>query len=290
MASEVIGGQAVIEGVMMMNGSRQAIAVRDPKGKIVVKKNRVRMPKSRIAKLPGVRGVVNLFFMMIIGLKALNYSADVSLGEEEESFSSFQVGLLMMFSILFALALFKFLPLLITKYFVSKISFLSVNNFIPNILDGVLKIGIFIFYIWLITFSGETRRVFEYHGAEHKVIRCKEAGQALTVNNVRGFSCFHPRCGTAFVFGVFMISIFVFSLIPFNSTTLWENFALRLMLLPVVMGISYEALRLSGKNEGSVFFRGITAPGLWMQRLTTREPTDKQLEVSIAALKGALEK
>jgi uncharacterized protein YqhQ len=284
--ADVIGGQAVIEGVMMLDGDRQAIAVRNPEGKIVVKKDKVRFPANKVANLPFVRGVVRLFYMMLIGIRALDYSVKIAEPEEEEM-GKFGSALLLIFSFVFALALFKFLPLLVTKYLVSKIGFLSVNNFVPNVVDGILKVGIFVSYVWIISLFAETRRVFEYHGAEHKTIRCLEAGEKLTVKNVKKYSPYHPRCGTAFVFGVFLISIFVFSLIPFFETTIWENFALRVLLLPVVAGISFEVLRFSSKNEKNIFFRIITAPGLWMQRLTAFEPDDKQIEVGIRALKAA---
>jgi uncharacterized protein YqhQ len=290
MADEIVGGQALIEGVMMLDGKKQGIAVRGNDGKIVKKKDEVDFPDNWFVKLPFVRGFVKLLFMMIVGIKALNFSASVVDDDTEES-GNFGMGVALFVGIFFALALFKFLPLLITTYFVNRVGFLSANNFIPNVIDGVLKVGIFVLYLWMIGLSSEIKRTFAYHGAEHKVIRCFEGKKALTVKNAREFSRFHPRCGTAFIFGVFLISVFVFSLIPFGEVSFWTNFGLRILLLPIVMGISYEVLRLSGKNEGgSVFFRIITAPGLWFQRFTTFEPDNKQLEVGIAALKEALKK
>lgn len=138
--------------------------------------------------------------------------------------------------------------------------------------------------------SKDTKRLFEYHGSEHKTIRCQEAKEKLTIKNVKKFSRFHPRCGTSFVFGVFIISILVYTVIPFNEVTFWQNLLFRILLLPVIMGISYEALKILGRNEKNVFFKALTAPGLWMQRLTTREPKDDQIEVAIKALQAANKK
>lgn len=288
MTNEIIGGQAVSEGVMMINGKNKAIAVRNPKGEIVVKKGELRTFKSKILKWPFIRGVFNLIYMMVVGIKALNYSTSVAYDDvEEEDFSGYKLVLFMMISVAFALALFKFLPLLLTKYIVSNIGFLQESNILPNILDGILKISIFIFYIYLMTLSKNTKRIFEYHGAEHKVVRCREAKKELTVENVKPMSRLHPRCGTAFIFGVFLISIVVYNIIPFNDTTFFQNFILRLLLLPVIMGISYEVLRISGKTE-NIFFKIITAPGLWMQKLTTIEPDEKQIEVAIKSMKAVL--
>lgn len=288
MANEIIGGQAVTEGVMMLNKEKQAIAVRNPKGEIIIKKSTLKLPKSKIAKLPLVRGVVNLFYMMAIGMKALNYSTSIAFDEKEEDMSGWKMLVFLFVSLAFALAIFKFVPLLITKFLTSKIAFLSVSNILPNILDGIIKISIFILYVYIIGLFDSTKTIFEYHGAEHKTVRCVEAKKELTVKNVRTCSRLHPRCGTAFIFGVFLISILIYTIIPFNSTTILQNFGLRILLLPLVAGIAYEVLRLSGKNENSIFFKAITAPGLWMQNLTTKEPTDKQLEVAIESMKAVL--
>ncbi|MDA3837101.1 MAG: DUF1385 domain-containing protein [Nanoarchaeota archaeon] len=285
---EIIGGQAVMEGVMMLNGNKQAIAVRNPKGKIVVKKGTIRSPKSVIFKTPLIRGFFKLMYMMIIGIRAMTYSTSIAIEEEEEKIEGWGMVGFMFLSVAFALLLFKFLPLLITKFFVSKIDFLSNSNIWPNVVDGVIKILIMILYIYLISLAKDTKRVFEYHGAEHKVVRCNEAKEKLTVKNARKFSRYHPRCGTAFIFGALMISILIYTVIPFNSTTFWQNLGLRILLLPLVMGVSYEVLRLSGKNENNIFFKAITAPGMWMQRLTTKEPDSKQLEVAIRSLKATL--
>ena len=138
------------------------------------------------------------------------------------------------------------------------------------------------------TLSQETKKLFEYHGAEHKTIRCQESKEKLTPKNAKKYSRFHPRCGTSFIFGTLLISIFVYTIIPFNDVTFWENLLYRILLLPVIMGISYEILRISGKNENNWFFKIITAPGLWMQRLTTKEPNEKQLEVAIKSLEGVM--
>ncbi len=288
MVEKLIGGQAVMEGVMMLNGKKQAIAVRNPEGKIIIKKGEINPPQSKITNLPFIRGVIKLIYMMVIGIRALNYSTSIAVDEKEEEFTGWSMILFMFFSIAFALFLFKFLPLLATKFLVSKIIYLQTQNFLPNLIDGIIKISIFILYIYLMTLSQETKKLFEYHGAEHKTIRCQESKEKLTPKNAKKYSRFHPRCGTSFIFGTLLISIFVYTIIPFNDVTFWENLLYRILLLPVIMGISYEILRISGKNENNWFFKIITAPGLWMQRLTTKEPNEKQLEVAIKSLEGVM--
>lgn len=287
MAQEIIGGQAIVEGVMMLNGKKQGIAVRNPEDRIITKKSKINPPTSRFAKLPFIRGVVQLIYMMVVGMRAINYSTSVALDEKEEDFSGLKAAMFIFVSFIFAMLLFKFLPLLAAKGIVSLFPRLSTINVIPNIIDGIIKISIFILYIYLMGQSKETKRIFEYHGAEHKTVRCKEKGLRLTIKNVKKQSRFHPRCGTAFIMGVLIISILVYTIIPFNLN-FFANFGLRILLLPVIMGISYEILRLSGKNEKNVFFKIITAPGLWMQKMTTKEPNEKQMEVGIASLKAAL--
>ena len=290
MSSEVIGGQALMEGVMMLNGKKQGIAVRNPKGKIITKKSLLSPPSSKITRLPFIRGIITLIYTMIIGIRALNFSTSIALEQEEEDFSGWKAFLFMLLSFAFAIFIFKFVPLLVTKYIVAKMLILQKINIIPNIIDGILKISIFILYLYLISLSKETKRLFQYHGAEHKTVRCQEAKKRLTVKNVKTFSRFHPRCGTSFIFGVFVISILVYTIIPFSSTTFWENLLFRILLLPVIMGISYEALKFLGKNEKNFFFKALTAPGMWMQRMTTREPNDDQIKVGIMAMKKSMEK
>lgn len=290
MKSEIVGGQAVMEGVMMLNGKKQGIAVRNPKGKIVIKKNILNPPKCKLAKIPFVRGAVQLIYTMIIGMRALNFSTSIALNEKEEDFSGLSALLFMLFSFAFAIFIFKFIPLLVTKYIVSNFTILQNSTILPNIIDGVLKISIFILYIYLMGLSKETKKMFEYHGAEHKTVRCREARKKLTVENVKKFSRFHPRCGTSFIFGVFIISILVYTIIPFNQVTFWQNLFFRVLLLPLIMGISYEALKFLGNNEKNIFFKALTAPGLWMQRLTTREPNEKQIEVGIKAMQAVVKK
>jgi uncharacterized protein YqhQ len=290
MSKEIIGGQALMEGVMMINKKNQGIAVRNPKGKIIIKNGKLNPPSSKITKLPLMRGFINMVYTMRIGYKALNYSSSIATGETEEDMSGLKTFIMLMISLCFAIAIFKFVPLLVTKLIVNQILYLQIANFLPNLIDGTLKISIFILYVYLMSLSKETKRVFEYHGAEHKTVRCQEAKKQLTVKNVKKFSRLHPRCGTAFLFGVFMISILVYTIIPFNSVSFFKNLFFRILLLPLIAGISYEVLKLSGKNEENLFFKIITAPGLWMQKITTKEPDEKQIEVAIAALKAAMKK
>lgn len=286
MSQEIIGGQAIVEGVMMLNGKKQGIAVRNPEDKIIIKKSKINPPNSKFAKLPFIRGIFQLIYMMIVGMKAINYSTSIALNEKEEDFSGIKVVLFILTSFIFAILLFKFLPLLAAKGITSLFPKLLNTNIIPNLIAGIIKISIFILYIYLMGLSKETRRIFEYHGAEHKTVKCRENKLPLTIKNVKKQSRFHPRCGTAFIMGVLIISILVYTIIPFNIN-FFANFGLRVLLLPVIMGISYEILRISGKNEKNIFFKIITAPGLWMQRMTTKEPNDKQIEVGIASLKAA---
>lgn len=274
----------------MLNGDQKGTAVRTPNGKIITRKEKIKLPKSRFSKLPFVRGVVKLGKMMVIGIKELNYSTNIQLkeGEEKEELSTSMIVISLILSFGLAIFLFKFAPLLITTFLTNKIVFLQMNNFLPNLLDGIIKTSIFVSYIYLISLAKDVRTVFEYHGSEHKTINCLERKLPLTVKNVKKCSRFHRRCGTSFVFGVFLISVFVYSLIPFNTTSFFVNFGLRILLLPVIAGISFEVLRLSGKNENNLFFKVVTAPGLWLQRLTTREPSEKQIEVAIKALKQVI--
>jgi len=279
-----IGGQAVIEGVMMRNKDKLAVAVRDPKGNIVVKKERF-VPLTKRNKLFGlffVRGVFNLIDMLIIGIKTLNYSANISVGEKEEKLKWWHLALSLVGAIGFALFLFKFLPLLITQ---KTSGFIQLNRASFNILDGVIKMLFFVVYIYLISMFKDVKRVFQYHGAEHKAVYCYEAKEKLNVKNCKKYSTKHPRCGTSFVFLVFVISVFVYSLLP-KDITFFVNLGYRILLLPVIAGISYEVLKLAGKYKDKLLFRVIDAPGIWLQRITTKEPDDSQLEVAIKALES----
>lgn len=284
-----IGGQAVIEGVLMRAPRSMAIAVRRPDGEIVVKRDRVTPLSERfpLVKLPLVRGAVALFSSLVIGIKALNFSANEALaeGEKKEEISSLAMGGTMAVALLFGILLFFILPLYLTKLLVPVI---GDSNLVFNLVDGVIRVMVFLLYIYSISRMRDIQRVFQYHGAEHKSIFAFEAGQPLTVENVRRFSRLHPRCGTSFLLIVMLVSILIFSLIP----KLWPFYmkaGARIVLLPLIAGVSYELLKWSAKHDTSPLVRFLIAPGLALQRLTTREPDDDQVEVAIRSMEEALE-
>jgi len=284
-----IGGQAVIEGVLMRAPRSMAIAVRRPDGEIIVKRETV-VPLSErfpLLKLPLVRGAVALFTSLIIGMQALSFSANeaISEGEEKEEMSSLAMGGTIAVALLFGIMLFFILPLFLTKLLVP---YIGDSNIVFNLVDGLIRVIVFLIYVYSISRMSDIQRVFQYHGAEHKSIFAFEAGIALTVENVKQFSRLHPRCGTSFLLIVMLVSIVVFSLIP----KLWPFYlkaGSRIVLLPVIAGLSYELLKLSAKHEKSRLVRLLIAPGLALQRLTTREPDDGQIEVAIRSLDEALD-
>lgn len=294
-----IGGQALIEGVMMRGKDKIAIAVRKPDGEIEIKMDKVsKLEKLKIAKIPFVRGVVNLIGSMIVGVRALTYSADFYMEEEEkEADSKFEERLskifgkhtddvLMAFSIitafLFAMLLFGVLPTLV----VSLLKKVIVSQVALSLIEGLMKIVFFMTYILVISRLNDIKRVFQYHGAEHKTIRCYESGEPVTVENARKYTTLHPRCGTSFIFFVLIISIILFSFISWSSIVM--RLLIKLLLLPVVAGVSYEVLKIAGKSDNALV-RAISKPGMMMQNLTTAEPDDSQLEVAIAAFNAVLE-
>ena len=286
-----IGGQAVIEGVMMRAPRSIAIAVRRPSGEIIVKGDEI-VPLSErypAVKLPVVRGAVALFQSLIVGIKALNFSANEAMveeGAEKEELSSWAMAGTMAVAFGFGILLFFVLPLYATKL-LTQTAIISDNNIIFNLVDGVIRVAVFLLYIWIISRMNDIQRVFQYHGAEHKSIFAFEAGEELTVANVRKYSCLHPRCGTSFLLIVMLVSIVIFSLIP----KLWPFYmkaGARVLFLPLIAGVSYELLKWSAKNDSSPLVKMVIAPGLALQRLTTREPDDSQLEVAIRSMEEAL--
>lgn len=291
-----IGGQAILEGVMMRAPRAMAIAVRRPSGEIVVKREQMPPLSERypIVKLPILRGAVALFTSLVLGIKALNFSANEAIEEEtdeesgetkKEELTSWALAGTMAVAFGFGIALFFFLPLYLTKRLVPII---GDHNVIFNLVDGVIRVIIFLIYIWSIARMNDIQRVFQYHGAEHKTIFAFEAGAELTVERVKTFSRLHPRCGTSFLLIVMLVSIGVFSLIP--KTWLFEYKALsRVVLLPLIAGISYEFLKWSAKNDQHPLVKLVITPGLALQRLTTREPDDDQIEVAIRSVKEALD-
>ncbi len=283
----MIGGQAVMEGVLMRSRHHLATAVRRPDGTISVRHRRERgfAERTGIHKVPFLRGAVVLFETMIIGLRELNWSANEALGEEEEKLSAWELGLTLVFSIVLALVIFKLLPLFLASVITKSA---SGGNWTLNLLDGGIKFLIFVGYIVAIGQMKDVRRLFQYHGAEHKSVNCYEAGKPLTPKEAAKFTKRQPRCGTTFVVYVFFLSIFVYLLIPFGAS-FWTKYLLRILLLPVIAGIVYEWTRLSGRcYKRSALVRAISAPGMLVQDLTTREPDEGQLAVGIKALQKVL--
>jgi len=287
---QTIGGQAVLEGVMMRSPAHWALAVRKPNGEIAEHTTSISSPmaRHRVFRLPVIRGVVALGESLAIGFRALaisaNYAAqDADADEKEEVETQLSRGAIFFafaIAIGFAIALFKVTPALITTWLPIETDGLFV------IVEGLIRVTIFILYILVISLLPDLRRVFQYHGAEHKAINALEAGGELTPENVQRFSLIHPRCGTAFLLWVMVIAIFVFAFIGQPS---WPwLIASRILLLPVIAGLAYEVIRFAGKHTDNRLLMGMLAPGLWLQRLTTREPSLEQLEVSIRALREVL--
>ncbi len=309
-----IGGQAVIEGVMMRGPHKTAIAVRKPDGEIIIdeKENK---KKSNISKIPLLRGVVSFFSSMIIGVQALMFSAQFADLEEDEKeknnkkpkkdskkktvetksnknlekatdkndMPEWALYLSVFISLIISVALFIVLPNVIANFVVES---KEENAILYNFVESTIKILIFLGYILLISKMKDIQRVFEYHGAEHKSIFCYENGEELTVQNVKKYSRFHPRCGTSFLLFVIIISILVFSLIGVYENSV-INIGIRLLFLPLVAGISYEIIKFAGRSKNK-FVTWLNAPGKWLQKFTTREPDDSQIEVAIASLKAVI--
>ncbi len=282
-----IGGQAVIEGVMMKGRKGWTVAVRGPKGEIHVKREELKeLPK--VFRLPLVRGFISLFHAMFIGVKAIEFSANKAYEEEEgKNLSPLAIGLTIAFSVLFGVALFILLPLYATKLLGMIFTSVSKSSVMFNFVDGIIRVFIFLLYVISIGMWKEMRRIFEYHGAEHKVIHAYEDGKDLTFKNIKDHSPLHPRCGTSFLLIVMVISIFTFSFIP-QAWPFIYKFLSRLILIPLIAGLSYEFLRLSAKMEHNIIMHALIQPGLLLQRLTTREPDEAQIEVAVKALQEVL--
>jgi len=286
----MVGGQAVLEGVMMRSPSSWAVAVRRPDGGIerVVRDIASPMQRRWIWRLPVVRGVIALGESLAIGFRALAISANVASREEDEhgeiqsEISRTTIVISFVISIGFALALFKVGPALLTDW----IGIGGTGQFV--VVEGLIRVGILVGYIALMGFLPDLRRVFQYHAAEHKAINALEAGEELTPETVQRHSLIHPRCGTAFLLWVMVIGVFVFALVGRPS---WPwLIGSRILLLPVIAGLAYELIRFAGKHPNNRALRIALAPGLWLQRLTTRQPTLDQIEVSIRALQEVLER
>jgi len=300
----LVGGQAVIEGVMMRSPKGYSVAVRRPDGSMGVIKDVLQTAgeKWRVFKLPVLRGVGVLGQALILGIKALRFSAEEAMAAEEgkagsentakpaagnaakpSPISSWLIAGNLIVALAINIGIFIVLPLFLTRYLQTNLGFQSQLLF--NAIDGVFRVGMFVGFLFVIARMNDMNRVFQYHGAEHKTVFNFEARETVDVNHARKFSTFHPRCGTSFLMVVGVVSIIVFSLFHFDSMT--GKLLSRIALLPLISGISYEVIRYSAKHPGSLL-RWITLPGLLLQRITTKEPDDRQLETAIKALEEAL--
>lgn len=281
------GGQAVIEGVMMRGRKQMAVAVRAPNGEIVIHEEPLTAAiyRKKWGQWPFIRGLGMLWDALGLGMRALMWSADVAIqeeGQEEVKFSGPVAWTTIAVSLAFAVGLFFLLPTAAGKWLTP----MGASGLAASIIEGVIRLGIFLLYLWGIGFMPDIRRVFAYHGAEHKTINAYEAGAVLTAESVAKFSTAHTRCGTGFLLSVMVVSIFVFA--PFHFDNLFLRLASRIVLIPVVAGISYELLRFNANHQQWAWVRALTAPGLGLQKLTTREPEPAMLECAIAALKPVL--
>jgi len=288
----LVGGQAVMEGVMMRAPHSYCVAVRHSSGAIVTDQVAVSKVSEKYPafQYPVLRGMGALGQAMVLGIKALRYSANVAASKEpsagkREEIPPWVMGLNLAFSLAFFIFLYKFVPLYLTTYLEKWFPAVE-GRILFNLTDGVIRLLLFLGFLYAISRWKEIRRVFQYHGAEHKVVANFESGLEVSVNNARMFSSFHPRCGTSFLLVVMVVAILVYALIPFEG--FWAKFALRILLLPLIAGVSYEMIRLAAKNRGS-WLAVLTRPGLWLQRITTQPPDDQQLEVAVRALEGAME-
>ncbi|MFC1906121.1 DUF1385 domain-containing protein [Chloroflexota bacterium] len=279
------GGQAVLEGVMMRGQKHYAIAVRQENKEITtVTKSLANVYSGRVRKIPLIRGIVALVETLIIGVRSLIYSADVFMGEEEIKGKSSLLWLSLLFGIALAIGLFVAIPLLITRFAVDPFITSSV---LSNVANGLIRLVIIIAYMWLIGYMKDIRRVFAYHGAEHKTINAYEDGSALELNEVKKYSTAHPRCGTSFLLVVLVLAVVVYM---FIGRPVWYlRFAYQLALLPAIAAVSYEIIRLSARCYKNHIVKVLLLPGMFIQKLTTREPDDEQIEVGIAALQIVLD-
>lgn len=278
-----VGGQAVIEGVMMRGRDKVAVAVRLPNGEISVDVRPVSSIRDKypLLKKPLLRGVIALFESLYDGMKALAYSAQMS-GEEDEQMTGGEMALTIASSVLLAVGLFIVIPTWSMRFLHS----LTDDPMLLNLAEGCLRMAIFLLYIGSISAMKDIQRVFQYHGAEHKTIYAYEAGLPLTPENAQQFTTLHPRCGTNFLMIVMLISMFIFTFLGWPN--LWERIASRVLLMPVIAGVSYELIRFAGAHADNRLVHCAILPGLLLQKLTTRQPDASQLEVAIASLKAVL--
>lgn len=292
-----LGGQAVIEGVMMRGPKCYSVAVRRPDRKIEVKLEKYQpvSEKYAVCKVPFIRGIVNFAESLAVGMKTLSYSSSFYEEDEvetkadqviknvfKEKAEGVMIGLTMLVSVILAVALFMMLPAGIAEFIGKWVE----NRIVLSMIEGVIRLLIFVLYVLLISQMEDIKRVFMYHGAEHKTINCYEAGEELTPDNVAKHSRYHKRCGTSFLFIVMVVSIFVFMFI--HAEQMWLRFLLRLLLIPVVAGISYEFIRLAGRTDNAVM-NVLSKPGMWIQQLTTKNPDEEMIQVAIISVETVLQ-
>ena len=289
----LVGGQAVLEGVMMRSPHAWAIAVRKPSGEIGTHSENLDRPseKHKWMGWPIVRGVITLGHAMTLGFRALRFSANVALDQippdeqgKKLEISGWLAAVNIIFSIGFFIFMYKFLPLLAATE-LKRVNPVFGEQIIFNLVDGVIRIALFLLFIWGVSLFRDIHRVYEYHGAEHKTVFAFENGDPLQTGAVQKYSTYHPRCGTSFLMTVMIISILAYTLVP--VAPFWARFAVRIALLPFIAGVSYEIIRFAAKHRGSLFAL-MTAPGLWLQRITTQPPSDDQVECAITALDQAM--
>ena len=290
----LVGGQAVLEGVMMRSPHAWAIACRKPSGEISVHSE----PLERLSEKhkwmgwPVMRGVITLGHAMSLGFRALKFSANTALDElmpektegKKLEISGWVATVNIIFSLGFFIFMYKFLPLVAATQ-LKRVNPIFGEQIIFNLVDGIIRIGLFLLFIWGVSLFKDIHRVYEYHGAEHKTVYAFENGDPLEIPAVQKYTTYHPRCGTSFLMTVMIISILVYTVVP--VTTFWARFGVRIALLPVIAGLSYEIIRFAAKHRGSLFAL-MTAPGLWLQRVTTQPPSDDQAQCAIVALEQAM--
>lgn len=281
---DIAGGQALIEGVMMRHGDKIAMAVRKPDNEISIREQ-IYVPMTKRYKLLGmmlVRGAVSLVEMMVAGIKCLLYSAELALGEIEEKPPTWEIA----FSLITGMGLSILLFIVVPAYFFTALKGLIASTLLLNVVEGSIRLGIFLCFLATTLLMKDMRRLYMYHGAEHKTVFAWENGDELTVESIRPYSTRHPRCGTSFMLVVMVVSIMVFTCL--GRPDFLHRILYKLLLLPVIAGISYEVIRFSGKYRAQRWVHVFSFPGLLLQRITTREPTDDQIEVAIAAMKKVL--
>jgi len=295
----LVGGQAVVEGIMMRSPHSYCISIRKRSGEVVMQRQTLQRPSERhkFFKWPVLRGLGTLGQALTLGVKSLKFSTDVMIADEEEvqgkpvltngkgEVSPWVMTANIIFSLAFFIGFYKFLPLLLTTFLKTRYPVVA-NHFVFNAVDGLIRIVLFLGFLYALSLWKDIARIFEYHGAEHKTVFNFESGKDVNVENARTFITLHPRCGTSFMLVIMLISMVVYTVVPFD--TFWARLVTRIVMLPVIVGLSYELIRFAAKRQGTLW-SALVAPGLWLQKITTNEPSDDQLEIAIHALDKAME-